>query len=143
MDFVSFVLQIPNTVDGFVKTARVIVAYKEIETSYTDVLKYTIHYAEKLRYLSRFIDGTSLGKQLDGSNEQRTAEPQESSDIPSELQHPDTDVLTKESQRILFDLFRNASSSLWPDRFVSLSQQTSFASIPPRLHAHTNDSWAS
>ena len=116
MDFVSFVLQIPNTVEGFVKTARTIVAYKQIESKYIDTLNDSIYYAEKLRYLSHFIDGASFPGNKAISQERPSGGKTDNSpcahELPTELQHQDEGVLTKESQQILFELFQNAMGAL-------------------------------
>lgn len=56
MDIASFVADIPSIVEGFVKTARLVAVYHELDSDFREIIDKAIYYADKLEYLTRFID---------------------------------------------------------------------------------------
>ncbi|KAL5536290.1 hypothetical protein ACEPAF_111 [Sanghuangporus sanghuang] len=121
MDLVSFIADIPSVVDGFVKTARVIVAYQEIDSKYVQTVEDAIYYADKLGYLTHFIDDGQLT--MNAGSRSANSSPQQAKwakalvragvTLKEEKPRPvDQDILSIESQRILYGLFQKSTSAL-------------------------------
>ncbi|KAL5492981.1 hypothetical protein ACEPAI_4429 [Sanghuangporus weigelae] len=120
MDVVSFITDIPSTVEGFVKTARLLVTYRGIEEKYAETIEDAIYYADKLVYLTNFIDGARLSvDSAPVTGNQQSAMWNKALTragiLVKQMDGPrciNEDLLPIESQQILFNLFQRSISAL-------------------------------
>ncbi|KAL5536300.1 hypothetical protein ACEPAF_121 [Sanghuangporus sanghuang] len=117
MDLVSLIADIPSVVEGFVKTARLIVACRELESKYRGIIVDAIYYADKLAYFTNFIDGANLSEaNSDNNTGQRQRVWSKVMTVPAKREdrrrYISDDALSSESQRILLDLFQKATTAV-------------------------------